>query len=133
MDADATVIRYRIERARSALAEARLMYDAKRWNACVSRLYYACFYAVLALLARRGLSSSKHSGVRALFNQHFVKTGLIPAEIATIYNDLFDRRRQADYEDFFEATSDDAKQWLLDAEEFVGEIQRFLNSNARKE
>jgi uncharacterized protein (UPF0332 family) len=66
------------------------------WNPCVNRLYYACFYAVSALLLRHGFSSSKHTGVRSLFNRHFVKTGKISKALAQIYNDLFARRQESD-------------------------------------
>jgi uncharacterized protein (UPF0332 family) len=38
------------------------------------------FYEVLALLHTKNLSSSKHTGVRALFNEHFVKAGIVPKE-----------------------------------------------------
>ena len=53
-----TLIHYRLERAQESLDEAHLLADAGRWNACVNRLYYSCFYAVSALLVRDGLSSS---------------------------------------------------------------------------
>ena len=69
------LIRYRLSRAEETLEEARLLAENKNGNAAVNRLYYACFYAVLALLIRDGRYSSKHSGVRALFNIHFVKNG----------------------------------------------------------
>jgi methionine synthase I (cobalamin-dependent) len=39
--------------------EAKLMLDAGRINAHVNRLYYACFYAVSALLLTRDFSTSK--------------------------------------------------------------------------
>ena len=94
------LIRYRLERAQESLADARLLADAARWNACVNRLYYSCFYAVSALLVRDGLSSSKHTGVRSLFNRHYVRTGKVPRELARIYNDLFERRQRVVY-DFF--------------------------------
>jgi uncharacterized protein (UPF0332 family) len=79
------------------LEDARVLAREKRWNACVNRLYYACFYAVSALLVCDGLSSSKHSGIRGLFNKQYVKTGQIPKGIARIYNDLFERRQESDY------------------------------------
>ena len=41
-----TLIHYRLERAQESLDEARLLADAGRWNTCVNRLYYSCFYAV---------------------------------------------------------------------------------------
>jgi uncharacterized protein (UPF0332 family) len=63
-----TRIHYRLERAQESLDDARLLADADRWNACVNRLYYSCFYAVSALLVRDGLSSSRHTGVRSLLS-----------------------------------------------------------------
>ena len=82
------------------LEDAHILANAGRWNACVNRLYYACFYVISALLVRRGLSSSKHAGVRSLFNKQYVKTGKIPKDLARIYNDLFERRQEGDYIDF---------------------------------
>ena len=46
------LVQYRIQRARDTLEDARILADASRWNPCVNRLYYACFYAVSALLAQ---------------------------------------------------------------------------------
>jgi uncharacterized protein (UPF0332 family) len=40
------LILYRIERSREALEDACILSGSGRWNACVNRLYYACFYAV---------------------------------------------------------------------------------------
>jgi len=57
------------------LVREPLLKEGEEWNPCVNRLYYACFYAVSALLIQQGLSSSKHTGVRSLFNRHYVKTG----------------------------------------------------------
>jgi uncharacterized protein (UPF0332 family) len=94
------LIRYRLEKANETLDDAKLLANAKRWNPCVNRLYYACFYAVSALLAQNEFSSSKHTGVRSFFNLHFVKTSKISKDVAEIYNDLFDRRQEGDYADF---------------------------------
>jgi uncharacterized protein (UPF0332 family) len=71
------LIHYRMARARETLAEADLMAQNGHWHGCVNRLYYACFYAVTALLLRHDLSAGKHAGVRSLFNRHFVRTGVM--------------------------------------------------------
>ena len=71
------LIKYRMERAEETYKEALLMRTEDHWNACANRLYYACFYAVSALLAKYGLSSSKHSGIKSLFNQHIIKKKLL--------------------------------------------------------
>lgn len=80
------LVSYRRTRANETMEDARILANAGRWNACVNRLYYACFYGVSALLARHGLSSPKHTGVRSLFNRHYVKTGKTPKKLARIYN-----------------------------------------------
>jgi uncharacterized protein (UPF0332 family) len=75
------LMRYRMERARETLVEADLMAQIGHWNSCVNRLYYACFYAVSALLLQHNLSAAKHAGVRSLFNRHFVRPGAIAAAL----------------------------------------------------
>ena len=62
------LVAYRLKRSQEALEEAEAMADMAHWHTCVSRLYYACFYAVTALLIRHDLAPSKHTGVRAFFN-----------------------------------------------------------------
>jgi uncharacterized protein (UPF0332 family) len=91
------LVNYRLEKAHETLEDARILAAAGRWNACVNRLYYRCFFAVSALLIQHDLSSSKHSGVRGLFNQNFVKTGKVSKNLAKIFNDLFERRKESDY------------------------------------
>ena len=92
IESNGDLVSYRLQRARETLADARILADAGRWNPCVNRLYYACFYAVSAILIREGLSSTKHAGLRSLFNRYFVKTNKVPKEKARIFNDLFERR-----------------------------------------
>lgn len=54
-----------------------VMVEKGFYDDAVSRAYYAMFYATSALLWIKGLGSSKHSGIIAMFNQYFVKEGLI--------------------------------------------------------
>jgi uncharacterized protein (UPF0332 family) len=75
MGAGEAVVAYRLERAREALEDARI------------------FYSVSGLLLQQGLSSSKHTGVRGLFNLNFVRTGRFPKSLARTYNDLFAHRQ----------------------------------------
>lgn len=119
MDAGEAVIAYRLERAREALEDARILAGASRWNACVNRLYYACFYAVSGLLLQQGLSSSKHTGVRGLFNLNFVRTGRFPKSLARTYNDLFAHRQEGDYIDFVNFEEAQVREWLGQAEAFL--------------
>lgn len=113
---------YRMDRANETLEDARILANAGRWNACVNRLYYACFYAVSALLVLHDLSSSRHAGVRSIFNKHYVKTGKIKKELAKIYNDLFERRQEGDYIDFVRFEESQVLPWLSKAEQLIGHI-----------
>ena len=120
------LIDYRLERARETLEEAGVLLQTGHANAGVNRLYYACFYAVSALLAQEGRSSSRHSGIRSLFNRHFVKTGQINADTARIFNDLFERRQEGDYVDFVQFEESQVRMWMPQAEVFVETIAGLL-------
>lgn len=125
------LVRHRLGRAQETLEDARILAGAARWNACVNRLYYACFYGVSALLVRDGLSSSKHAGVRSLFNRQYVKTGKIPKGLARIYNDLFERRQEGDYIDFVSFGESQVLPWISEAEELLGHITQLLHQETK--
>ncbi len=116
------LVLYRLQRARETLEDARILANSRRWNPCVNRLYYACFYAVSALLIQEGLSSSKHTGLRSLFNRHFVKTGKVAKGKAQIFNDLFERRQESDYMDFVSFEESQVRAWIPEAESFVENV-----------
>lgn len=94
-----TLARYRLERARKTFKEAVLLFENKAFEGAINRFYYACFYAARALLAIREVDSSKHSGVIKLFNQYFVKTGLMEMDIWKIFPKSFEDRLDSDYKD----------------------------------
>jgi hypothetical protein len=93
----------------------------------ISRSYYAVFQAARALLATEHLESRKHSGVVALFNQHFVKSGRVAKHFGAVLKDAWRSRELADYSDVAEFTRDEAETQLQDATDFVEEITRLLN------
>lgn len=121
------LIVYRIERARETFEEALLMQREGHWNACANRLYYACYYVTTALLARKGLSSSKHTGVKALLNQHFVKPGIVAIEDGRLYNRLCDARQEGDYVDFVTFQQEDVEPWIAQVEGFIETVSRIAH------
>ncbi|MFH0812683.1 MAG: HEPN domain-containing protein [Pseudomonadota bacterium] len=121
------LIEYRLNRAKEVLKEAEVMAEMNHWETCINRLYYACFYAVSAVLLKHGLASSKHTGVRGLFNTHFIVTGIIPKDYGRLYNLLFKYRQQSDYEDFFTIDEAIVKQWIEEAKAFVDLISESIS------
>ena len=120
------LIKYRFERAEEAYDEANMMRKEKHWNACANRLYYACFYAVSAVLAKYGFSSSKHSGIKSLFNQHIIKKKLLDKNMGKLYNHLFEARQEGDYVDFVIFDRDLVEPWIPMAKGFIDEIKQLL-------
>lgn len=113
--------RHRLARARDALVEARTLVEAGRFGGAINRVYYAAFHAARALLATRRLDSARHSGVIALFQQHFVKTGVIGVDVARALPRAFEKRQNRDYEDFAEITAEEAGR-------VAGEVPAFVEA-----
>jgi len=122
------LIRYRLERSKEALKDAETLLSAGSLTGAVNRMYYAMFYAVVALLKTKGLASSKHSGIRAMFNQHYVKTGAVSKELGRFYGDLFDRRMKGDYVDFVEFTEDQVNTYLEKCRQYTQELWNAVNA-----
>ena len=96
------LIRYRQKKAREMLEDAALLFQSGRLFSTLNRIYYALFYEVIAILLTADLSSAKHTGVRALFNEHFVRAGKVPVELDRFYSTMCDFRQKGDYGDFVE-------------------------------
>jgi len=120
------VIEHRLARAREALEEAQLLVNAGHLNTCVSRLYYACYYAVSALLLANGISASKHSQVRALLHQQFVKRGDLSHDKGRHFDRLFDSRQKSDYADFAAFNADDVAAWTVETRAFVADVHALV-------
>ena len=125
---EVTLIRYRMDRSKEALSAAGLMYEKGHYNDAVNRLYYSCFYAVIALLATEGMHPGKHTAARALLNKNWIKTGKLSKKTGLLYNTLFDRREKGDYGDYFRFSRDDVENWLKRAEKAIGEIFQAIES-----
>ncbi|MCX6383490.1 MAG: HEPN domain-containing protein [Actinobacteria bacterium] len=116
--------KYRLEKAKNTLSYAKSYIDDATLDSTVNRIYYAVFYAVNALLITQGLYSSKHSGVRAIFNREIVNKGLIEKQWGEFFADMFDRRQKGDYKDFVKFEKQDVEEWLKKAEEFINKIDK---------
>jgi uncharacterized protein (UPF0332 family) len=67
------LIEYRLTQARDSIREADVLdQSGMSRRSVMNRLYYAMFYAVLALLQEKEMGTSKHSGAIALFDREFV-------------------------------------------------------------
>lgn len=124
------VIEHRLSRARRSLDAAELLLKQGFAEEASSRIYHGTFYSVVPLLATKGLISSKHSGVMALFHQEFVKTGQFPRELAQALDRAFDSRLGGDYEDFVSFEPEELRQLLEQARAFVAKAEEITRNAA---
>ncbi len=102
----ADLIKYRLFRAKDTLDDARILAEKHKWNSTINRLYYAAYYAVMALLLDADLNPATHNGAKSNFSEYFIKTNLIPIEYGKIYSQLFTWRQKGDYDDIFDFTEE---------------------------
>jgi uncharacterized protein (UPF0332 family) len=121
--------RHRMTRAQEALQEADLLAGQGHYNTALNRLYYAAFYAARALLALNRLDSSRHSGVIALFQKHFVSSGIISDDVARVLPQAFARRQVTDYGDFTQATAEEVTQLREEIVRFLSACERMLDES----
>jgi hypothetical protein len=115
-----------IERAKETLAEAALLSQSGYRFGAMNRLYYACFYAVSALLLSEGMSSSKHTGVISLFDQHWIKPARLPRQMGKFYRKLFDLRHQGDYAGLLGVGDAEMLELQEQARRFIDNIEKTL-------
>jgi uncharacterized protein (UPF0332 family) len=118
--------RYRREQARTTLAEAvRMLDEGFSCRSIVNRAYYAMFYMVLALFLKRNVefSTSKHTGIMALFDKEFVLTGMVDREHSRSLHATFDRRLEFDYKDYVSASVEDAGEAVEAARKFIEALE----------
>lgn len=124
----AELVKYRLKRARETYNEVSILVKNELWNTAVNRLYYSCFYAVIALLANEGVEIQSHSGVRHLFGLNFVKTGKIEPDSGRFLARLFDLRQTGDYDDFVEFDREKVMELLEPADKLISSIEELLNT-----
>lgn len=121
-----TLARLRIEKARHTLRAAHAVHAAGEEVSVINRCYYACFYAANALLYTDLKWSKKHTGVRSILNDSYIKSDLLSEQAGRTYNELFKLRMKCDYEDDVEISKEQAEQWITKSDAFVDEVAEIV-------
>jgi len=123
---------YRLKDSKQKLKAAGVLLEQGLFKDSISRSYYAMFSAARALLATKKLDSRKHSGIISLFNQHFVKTGLIARDCGRMLLAAREARERGDYEDFLEVSQEEATSQLAESTRFIAEVERALTMSSQR-
>lgn len=118
--------KYRYQRSRENLRDAWILLDAQSYKSSVNRSYYAIFHCLRAVTALDSFDSSKHSGIIAFFNMHYVKTGIFDKAVSKMLDKAYRWREKADYKDYEEVTENTAKEQIMNAEKIMSVIEPYL-------
>lgn len=117
---------YRYRRATETLAEVPFLKQQGYYNTAINRLYYACYYAAVALLVKHGINPGTHAGVKQMLGLHFVATGRLSRESGRAFSLLFERRHSSDYDDFAYSSAEEIDELLPKATTFIAAIGDLL-------
>lgn len=124
---------HRMERAHSTLAEIEPNIANGNYHTAVSRMYYACYYAVAALLLVKGVSANSHAGMRQMLGLHYVRQGLFPRQLNDFYYDLHRFRNKGDYDEFYYFKREQVEKFYADAIELINTADAILKQLSIKE
>jgi uncharacterized protein (UPF0332 family) len=121
-----SVVQFRMEKAKNTFSEITLLTDNALWQTAANRLYYACYYAVSALLVQNGIEAQTHHGIINQMGLFFVRTGLLSQEQGKLYKRLFELRQTGDYSDWIIIKEEDVKPLIEKAEHFIKTIEQLI-------
>ena len=120
------LVLYRLKRAKDTLHEVDDLIRLGYYQTTVNRLYYACFYAISALFVQNNIKTRTHSGVRQMFGQYFIQTGVISKELGKYYSTLYEKRITGDYDDFIDIDRETVEGLLEPATQMINAIEKIL-------
>lgn len=121
------LIRYRLSRSKDTFIDARILADKERWNSAINRLYYAAYYAVIALLLKYDLKPTTHNGAKTVFSEHFIKKEIIPKEFGKLYSQLFTWRQKGDYDDLYDFNKENVLPYFEPVQKLIEIIESKIN------
>lgn len=92
----------------------------------INRLYYCCFYAVIALLIKNNIETSTHDGTRNQFGLCFVKTGKIDIKLGKLFTKLADYRQKGDYGDLYDFDEQTVRPLINQVKEFLNVLEKIV-------
>lgn len=117
-----TMVALEIERAKNTMAEMDYLAKGGLWNNMASRLYYAVFHAVSALMIHDGHTVNTHKGSHILFSQHYIRTGKLSQEYGQLYRQLEIMRNDGDYNCYHDVKPEELLGRLEPAKELIETI-----------
>lgn len=120
------VIEYRLARAHETLREADYLAEGAFYSTAINRLYYACYYASVALLVAHHVETLTHAGVKTMLSLKFVKNNILSRQQAKTFFKLFDLRHNNDYDDFSFCDRETIESMRPMAQDFIQTVEKIV-------
>lgn len=120
------LVLYRLEVAKSDIKSAKILLEAGEFRGANNRAYYGIYHAVSAIHALDGNAYKRHKDALANFNKKYIKTEIFPRTLGRRIAEAEEIRHASDYDDFYIATEDEAKEQIATALELIGEIEEYI-------
>ncbi|MBS4829059.1 MAG: HEPN domain-containing protein [Firmicutes bacterium] len=116
---------YRLERAKTDLQSARVLFDVAEYRGANNRAYYAIYHAITAVHALDGRAYKRHKDALANFNKDYIRTEIFPKVMGRKISEAQEIRHASDYDDFYIATKAEALEQIETAEKLISLIDRY--------
>ena len=125
--ADIQIIKKIIGKVNEKLSTSFLIFNNQYYNDAVSRMYYAVFHIISALLLIKGLTFSSHGQVIGNFNREFIKSKILPEDFSKKIEILFKYRQIGDYGTDEDIEKEKAEEIFHYAKEIVHKSKEYLS------
>ena len=115
-----------LKRAEKALRAAKILLEHEEIEDSASRIYYAMFHAIKALLYSKGIKSKTHKGTITLFGEHIVRKGILDEKFADVIRKAFDLRQKSNYEIYAKLDKKTVKDLIGKAEKLIEKVKKIV-------
>lgn len=120
------LVLYRLEVAKSDIKSAKILLEAGEFRGANNRAYYGIYHAVSAMHALDGNAYKRHKDALANFNKKYIKTEIFPRTLGRRIAEAEEIRHASDYDDFYIATEEEAKEQIATALELIEKIEEYI-------
>jgi len=125
---DKEKVRRSLEIAKIKLKEARKLFSSDFFNNTVLSAYTSMFHSARALLYNEGIQEKSHYAAYFYIKEKF--SNKIPQNLIFSFNHYRDIRHELLY-GYCNLNEKDAEQAILDAEDFLNEIEKILDKHRK--
>ncbi len=125
-DREKTLSGYRLEKSKEMLEDAETLYVKDSYRSSNNRSYYSIYHAMRAVIALDKVDFKKHSGNIQFFQKEYIKSGRFDVKCSEIILSASKIRNASDYDDFYIASKEEAKEQLENAKYFYNQVETYL-------